>query len=76
MPLYEYCCSECDYKFELLRPITRCDEDMPCPRCHNSAKRMLSKFASFSKDSDGLATSIAGTSGSCSGCTSTNCSSC
>ena len=76
MPLYEYCCSECDYQFELLRPISRSDEDIECPRCRGTAKRMLSRFASFSKGSDGVATPIAGTSSSCSGCTATDCSSC
>ncbi|MBM3142710.1 MAG: zinc ribbon domain-containing protein [Chloroflexi bacterium] len=76
MPIYEYMCPECNCKFELLRSISKANEDASCPRCQHPAKRVLSRFASFSKGSDGESTPIAGTAGSCAGCTSSSCSSC
>ena len=76
MPLYEYCCTECNHKFELLRTIAQADKDVECSQCKGISKRVLSMFASFSKGSNGETTPIAGTSSSCSGCTATNCSSC
>lgn len=74
MPLYEYSCSKCSLKFELLRSISQCDEKAPCPRCHNSAERMLSTFASFSKSSSGITTSLGGS--PCSSCDTSACDSC
>ena len=75
MPIYEYVCSDCGFKFELLRPLSRAKEEAPCPQCHNSAKRTLSTFTSFSTDESGLTTSIAG-SNSCASCGSTCCDTC
>ncbi len=60
MPLYEYRCSTCNSEFDLLRPMSRADEDASCPSCHNGAQRMLSTFASFSKGSDGDISPVAG----------------
>ena len=74
MPLYEYCCPKCELKFELLRPISQSDKEATCPHCHGSAGRVISRFASFSKDESGATTSIGG--GSCSGCSASSCQSC
>jgi len=72
MPVYEYTCSKCDNKFELLRKFSESGEDAVCPKCQGKAKRVLSTFACFSKDSSGLASSIGGS--SCSSCaTPTSC---
>ena len=60
MPIYEYVCSECSLKFELLRPLSRANEEAPCPRCHNGAERVFSRFASSSKTDSGLTTPLAG----------------
>ncbi|MBC8274936.1 MAG: zinc ribbon domain-containing protein [Chloroflexi bacterium] len=76
MPIYEYLCSECNCKFELLRSISKVNEETSCPQCQHTAKRVFSRFASFSKGSDGESTPIAGTASSCSSCTASSCSSC
>ena len=75
MPIYEYVCSDCNLKFELLRPLSQAGEGAPCSRCHNGAKRILSTFASFSKGDNGLTTPLAG-SNSCGSCGLTSCDSC
>ncbi len=76
MPIYEYLCSSCGLKFERLTSLSRADEAASCPKCHASARRRLSLFASFSKGSAGEVTPIAGTGGGCSSCGSSSCSSC
>ncbi len=75
MPIYEYVCPECKLKFELLRSLSRADEEVSCPRCHNGANRIFSTFASFSKSDDGLATPLAG-GDSCFSCGASSCDSC
>ena len=74
MPIYEYLCSECDTKFELLRPLSQSSETTSCPTCHQSAKRTLSTFACFSKDESGMSSMIGG--GGCSGCSAGTCDGC
>jgi putative FmdB family regulatory protein len=74
MPLYEYVCSQCGCKFELIRPIGRSNEAAPCPSCQHEAGRVLSPFTSFSKDSSGLATPVGGS--SCASCSAASCDSC
>jgi putative FmdB family regulatory protein len=76
MPIYEYLCPECACKFEMLRSVTKANEDASCPKCRHIAKRVFSRFASFSKGDGVESTPIAGTGGSCSGCTASSCSSC
>jgi len=77
MPIYEYICSDCSFKFELLRPLSQASEKVSCPRCHHhSAERKLSAFASFSRDESGVTTPIAGTGSSCAGCNASSCSTC
>lgn len=81
MPIYEYCCTKCQNRFEQLMPISKSDEDVACPKCQMPSKRMVSKFVSRSKDDLSYlshmadATSSSGGS-SCGGCSSSNCSSC
>ncbi|MCK5576936.1 MAG: zinc ribbon domain-containing protein [Dehalococcoidales bacterium] len=74
MPLYEYVCSQCGCRFELIRPITRANEEAPCPRCRHESERILSRFSSFSKDSSGLSTPVGGS--SCTSCSTASCDSC
>jgi putative FmdB family regulatory protein len=47
MPIYEYKCSECQTKFEILhRSITKI-EDVNCPSCKSeNIKKLMSTFSS------------------------------
>jgi len=67
MPLYEYVCSECDSKFEVLRPTSRMDDPVDCPRDHGTTRRVLSTFATVAKDIYGSSEQV-GCGGGCSGC--------
>lgn len=42
MPTYEYECPYCRRRFEKVESITA-KPITPCPRCHNKAKRLISK---------------------------------
>ncbi len=72
MPIYEYMCQECNKSFEYL--VMGRDNPV-CPNC-NSAKvmRLMSACGFISKGAGGQ--TVKSSSGGCSGCTSTNCSSC
>lgn len=74
MPIYEYVCSGCDSKFELLRPMSRANEAAPCPHCQQEAERVLSSFACFSTDESGMTSAVGGN--SCASCASGNCATC
>jgi len=76
MPIYEYVCSDCGLKFELLRSFSQARERASCPHCHNSAERIISACASFSKNEAGEATPLAGTDSSCNSCRASSCSTC
>ena len=43
MPLYEYLCPTCDYKFEKLQPMGADGAD--CVNCEQPARRAISVFA-------------------------------
>jgi putative FmdB family regulatory protein len=49
MPLYEYYCTKCASKYELLRSLQRADEPTRCPQGHAGGTRTLSLFAAVSK---------------------------
>ena len=74
MPIYEYVCTDCDHKFELIRPVSQFSKTASCPNCHKPAERILSRFACFTTDEDGLPMSLAGN--ACDGCSADDCSSC
>ena len=76
MPIYEYCCQKCDEKFDLLRSFSQADEVANCPKCNKEAKRLISTFASFSKDSSGISAPISGGGSSCAGCSASSCATC
>jgi putative FmdB family regulatory protein len=76
MPIYEYFCSECGLKFELLRPLSQADKEALCPQCHKNAERKFSAFSCYSKSDSGFPTPVAGAGGSCSGCSASSCDSC
>ncbi len=73
MPIYEYVCTGCKTKFELLRPLSEADATALCSECHGEAKRIFSTFAAVSKDSSGQSTLL---SNSCSGCSTSSCDTC
>jgi len=76
MPIYEYACSGCGFKFELLRPLSQADKEALCPRCHKSAERKFSAFSCFSKSDSGFPSALPGTGSSCSSCGASSCDSC
>ena len=76
MPIYEYVCSDCGLKFELLRPFSESSKEASCPQCHKNAERIISACASFSKSEAGESISLAGTDSSCSSCGTTSCTTC
>ena len=76
MPIYEYICSDCDLKFELLCPLSQSNEKASCPRCHSSAQRKLSAFASFSRNEAGESIPLAGAGSSCASCNTSSCGTC
>jgi len=76
MPIYEYLCPACNYKFEMRRPLGEASSETRCPKCGGVASRLFSRFACFSKDSSGTSSPIAGTGSSCDSCTAANCASC
>ena len=76
MPIYEYVCSGCGLKFELLRPLSQANEGASCPHCRKSAERVFSAFACFSKSESGLTSPIAGMGSSCDSCSAASCDSC
>ena len=76
MPLYEYRCLSCKHEFEKIRPFSKADDEALCPECGHISCRILSPFACFSKSADGTSTAIAGSGGSCTGCTATTCGHC
>jgi len=66
MPLYEYYCSDCRTKFELLVSHQHAD-DVVCMKCHSEkVRRLLSVFALASKGGeDGSYDEMAPSMGSC-----------
>jgi putative FmdB family regulatory protein len=77
MPIYEYKCSKCDKKFDVLHKSTTIQEDVHCPACDSKENKKL--FSSFSSTTNNnVSHSDSGCqNGSCSipaaGCTSGLC---
>jgi len=74
MPIYEYVCPSCETKFELLRPLNQSGEAASCPKCQQSAERVLSRFACFTTDDDGFSSIIGGN--PCDSCSANSCDTC
>ena len=74
MPIYEYVCTDCEAKFELLRPLSQANEGAACPQCQQEAERILSTFACFSVDERGLSSPVGGS--SCTSCGAGSCTTC
>ena len=54
MPIFEYRCSECNNKFEVLHKSSAAEEEVICPNCKSDKnKKLMSSFsASFNGGSD------------------------
>lgn len=67
MPLYEYYCSDCKSKFELLVNNHRYADDVVCTKCHSEhVRRLLSLFATpHGSDSADLYDDTAPSMGTC-----------
>ncbi len=77
MPVYEYVCPKCETRFDLLRSMAQADAGTSCPHCHaEGAKRAPSRFASFSRGSDGSSARVSGTGGGCASCGGGSCAGC
>ena len=79
MPIYEYLCSGCNLKFELLRPLSQVSEDASCPQCHARAKRVLSSFRCSFAGSEDLSEDLfteGSNSSPCSTCSAASCDAC
>ena len=49
MPVYEYVCRKCSARYDLSRPMSRSEEDTPCPHCDGTGQRVYSVFTALSK---------------------------
>ena len=87
MPIYEYKCTGCGYRFEKLQSFH--DEPVRvCPRCGAEVKKLISRSSFILKGTGWYVTDYARKNGgseepsgsssgsSCSSCSSKNCSSC
>jgi len=72
MPIYEYICSDCGLKFEIVRQIKDADTPIPCKQCKSDhTARTISVF--FAQSSGKV---VAGSSSGCAGCAGGSCASC
>ena len=74
MPIYEYKCSKCNNEFECL--VIGSSEEVACPECSGTEVERLLSACSFKSSGSYSAPSTGGGGSSCSGCSSTNCSTC
>ena len=45
MPIYEFYCAKCDTEFEMMLPVSRMDDPVPCQTCGQPGQRLLSTFS-------------------------------
>ncbi|NLV73658.1 MAG: zinc ribbon domain-containing protein [Chloroflexi bacterium] len=77
MPIYEYTCTSCGKRFELLRPFSQADVPAACPRCESTAsQRAISCFAAHVASGSGSEPRSASGGGGCAGCSRGSCSGC
>ena len=62
MALYEYKCSFCEERFELMRSMSAADEPAECPECGGvESRRVISNFASITPGTSTLTSSSSAT---------------
>jgi putative FmdB family regulatory protein len=54
MPIYEYACRKCGYKFELFRHFYDSDQELACPMCKE--KSLVKQVSTFSSAGSGCGT--------------------
>ena len=60
MALYEYKCSDCEERFELMRSVSAADEPARCPECGGAeSRRLISSFASITPGASAASSSTA-----------------
>lgn len=60
MALYEYRCSDCEERFELMRSMSAADEPAECPECSGTdSRRLISNFASITPGVSAVSSSSA-----------------
>jgi len=51
MPLYEYACTDCGHRFEILQRLGEDAAQLECPLCE--AENLEKQFSTFASTSDG-----------------------
>lgn len=41
MPLYDFECSKCDKKYEVMVPLDKLKEELKCPKCNEKLERQF-----------------------------------
>jgi putative FmdB family regulatory protein len=73
MPLYEYVCLDCGFRFDTLRPMKNADAPIACSQCESQhTSRLLSLFYAQSSGREVTGSN----SGACASCSSNSCASC
>lgn len=42
MPMYDFCCTQCNYNFERLIPLKDYEKPTPCPLCESDSYNVIS----------------------------------
>ena len=72
MPIYEYVCTDCREKFEVLRAISAADDPIECNFCgSDQTSRAITMF--YAKSGGRV---VAGGNSACSTCSSSACATC
>jgi len=54
MPIYEYCCRNCNELFDVFKSVTANGKDIKCPKCGSGAvQKKMSSFSCCSLGGDG-----------------------
>lgn len=68
MPLYEYVCSTCHHRFEVLQRIGENGDGLLCPQCgERKVEKQLSTFAAATTSSSSSSFDTGGSMGPCGG---------
>ncbi len=74
MPIFEFSCDQCGKQFERL--VFKSDEPVSCPACGQDKVTKLMSACAFKADYHGMMKTTSSKGSSCTGCSSTSCSTC
>ena len=74
MPIYEYKCLSCGYRFERFQAISE-EPVKECPQCNGEVKKLISS-TSFVLKGSGWSSSGSASKSACASCSSNSCASC